>query len=355
MRRPKIKLSSELETHFFKKRLSANEVQNLKKLCEHYQKGMPSRTGDWLKISKEAYHQYFGFQAALKTKRVFEDLENLNYLCGFQNKTPRLIDFGAGTLGSLLGAVDYLRSKNIKIEQATVIDRQSDPLEWSKQNFKDYLPDQIDLQADALGFSELQNSIILATDVFNEMKLFHEKGDLLIQSNGIRLIEAWLRKMDETSLLVIMTPAVREWNTQFLKLRDYYAEQKKILLPCPHLKKCPALLANEWCHEDRLYSAPQKYWSLVDQLGFRRPSLQYSLLVLGHQPNTYSSHQARVVSNPLEGKGKSERWLCAKGKRWKASLLERNKSDAAMPFHQSERGDVVELFEPIQPPSDTLS
>ncbi|MDB5037487.1 MAG: Ribosomal small subunit Rsm22 [Bacteriovoracaceae bacterium] len=330
----KISLSEELEQLLFAPVLKKREIEALQERCESYQIGAPRQ---WSGDVFRAYAQYFGALSALKMKSVLQELDQYGYLNIWDGAPKNIYDFGAGTLGATLGAVDFFKEKGAPIPNAFAFDDDPKPIDWARREFESFLPKSI--QAKKL--NSFENSLIIASDVFNEMGLMSEREQIDSEGHWFKEIDGWIEKATPTTLIILIEPASKQINRNFLTLRNIISKKIPILLPCTHQKACPALLTNDWCHEERDYKVPSSYWNLVRQMGFRKGLLQFSMLCLGRQTSRFQQEDGRMVSRPIKSKGRCEKWLCADGKRWKSSLLNRNKSEVNEDFFEAARGDIV--------------
>jgi len=331
-------LTEALEQKFFAARLTAREIDMLKIRCETYQS---LDKPDWSIGLIRAYSQYFGFLSALKVKAALREAGDRGYLDVFKDKKISLIDFGAGSLGGTLGAVDYFNHLNpsIKLKDLTLIDEDFTPCDWAQKEFADFLPTSIQKFPSLPSRAKLESSIFLAVDVLNEI-------DRDEDSQVLKSVENLLDQMTETSLFIFIEPAAKHINQRMLAWRDKLLAKSdrtyNLLLPCTHQKACPALPKKEWCHEDRDYKGPSVYWNLVKTMGFRRHNLSFSMLVFGGQASKFQSQHARVVSRQLHSKGRCDKWLCADGKLWKASLMNRHEKPENEAYFNSRRGHVLD-------------
>lgn len=324
-RAEKISLSSELESAVFRKPLRAREIEALQARCESYQSEAPR---PWSTDVFAPYSQYFGILSSLKARTVLDELNRFGYLDEFDSKPIRVFDFGAGTLGASLGAVDYFRSAGKTVERVYAFDQNRAPVDWASHEFKNFFG------ATKMSFGKpdtLDHTIVFAVDVLNEMGMA-----------GSAQVFEWIKNATPSTIIILLEPASKFINQRFLKFRDSLIDSISILLPCTHVLKCPALQQEEWCHEDHPYKAPSAYWNLVKKMGFRKSLLQYSLLCLSQQKSKFTVDHARMVSRPLKSKGRCEKWLCGNGKRWKQSLMNRHRNEINAPFFEASRGDVLD-------------
>ncbi len=337
---PKIRLSEKLEKAVFGHRLQKREVEALKKRCHSYQTGTARR---WEGPVMRAYSQYFGALTSLKVKAVLRELESYGYLDIWPRGPQKIIDFGAGTLGATLGAYDFFKERAHTPISLQGFDQDLDPIRWAQLSFSEFLPKHIQTSKGSPYGSDLDSSLVLSVDVLNEMGLLDKKDAIDTHAHWYREILSWCKNATESTILVFIEPASKQINRNFLALRNELIKEIPLLLPCTHSFSCPALLTDDWCHEERPYLAPSSYWNLVHEMGFQRNLLQFSMLCLGKQKTKFTSSQARMVSRRIKSKGRCEKWLCSQGKRWKVSLLNRNENEQNKPFFDLERGGIIDL------------
>ncbi|TVQ79904.1 MAG: hypothetical protein EA369_03920 [Bradymonadales bacterium] len=329
---PKVSLSGELEKAFFSKKIEQNQVLALKRLCEGYHRQKQSL---WRESVYRPYSCYFGFLTALKTKRVFQELKVWGYLERFQQSKISLLDYGAGSLGGSLGAYEFFKGEGLSIDRVIAVDRDPRPVDWAKTEFAAFLPSEVSFAKRWPRLKKSSAQIHLMANVWNE----------IWQNPKSQFTKNWLAQLRLASrddLFIIIEPADKLTNQRLLRFRDQLRNLTQILLPCTHALACPALAQDEWCHEEVEYSAPARYWELVRKLGFRKSRLSFSLLVFGQQASAFSETQARVVSQDVGGKGRCEKFLCMKGRRWKESLLVRDQNEKNQGFFSAPRGGVID-------------
>lgn len=338
-KRAKVRLSEALEGQFFQKKLSKAELSHLKKHCEAYHQALnPS----WKPSTFRPYSSYLGFLTALKAKSVLAELKSFGYL---SDRQKAIIDYGGGTLGASLGAIDCLPSQ---FETVLAVDREPSSCAWAFEEFSEFLPQRRSIRK---SFPKKAYGVVLMANVWAEVGLRHEKP-FDERSDWVKRLLSWIKLADEDTIFVFIEPASYVINQNLLKLRDILKRESHVLLPCTHELACPALKQDEWCHEDRAYAAPNEFWQIVKSLGFRKQGLNFSLLCLGKQANRFRSSEARVVSGDLSSKGKCQKWLCSKGQRWKEEKLLRQETNQNKSFFDAQRGDVIDCNSTQSHPSD---
>lgn len=328
----KIGLSQALEENFFKKRLDQKSILNLRKHCLAYQEGEPPA---WKPSILEPYSSYFGFLTALKVKAAVNELIHFGYHQVWDSPV-KLIDFGAGTLGASLGAMDALASHGIETEGLLAIDKDPRAALWAFKNFSSQLPEKRSIQKSMKKLKLHRPCLFVFSNVLVE--IFAKESRSFEQE-----LRDLIRSANEKTIFLFIEPANFDFNQSFLGFRDRVTKDAQILLPCTHQAACPALQQKEWCHEERAYKATGLFWNLVADLGFRKANLNFSFLALGQQKSIFAQNDARVVSQALETKGISTRWLCSDGKRWKQNKLHKEKNENNQAFYDSLRGDVLKI------------
>lgn len=332
----KLRLSEELENAFDHRNLDRRQMELLLEQAEKYQRHAPP---SWKPEVFKAYQAYFGFISALRAKAVVRELSQYRYDQVWGEDEVEIVDLGAGTLGASLGAIDALREMGRKVGQIHAVDQDPRPIEWAQEHFRDHLPRRVLRHRWPQSLEGHRARLVIASSVLTEVISATE-----VSTPPLLLwLEEQLKKASSKTVFAIMEPADFEFNQRFLEWRDRWRHLSHILLPCTHEKACPALAQKEWCHEERDYEAPSAFWNFVRDLGFRKKSLNFSLLVLGKQKPTFHPMDGRIVSSALKSKGRCDRWICADGQRWKESQLLRVKSHANEAFFESQRGDIVDL------------
>jgi ribosomal protein RSM22 (predicted rRNA methylase) len=159
---------------------------------------------------------------------------------------------------------------------------------------------------------------------------------------------------------VVIEPALRETSRDLLAVRDrIVARGYAVRAPCFYRGNCPALVKeSDWCHADHAWRAPALVEDLARAAGLRRESLKMSYLVLA--PKGEAWHEApagrifRIVSEPLEGKGRQRYIGCGPEGRLGLALQQKHRTEANAAFFELRRGDIVRVTEP-QPRGDGLA
>jgi ribosomal protein RSM22 (predicted rRNA methylase) len=174
------------------------------------------------------------------------------------------------------------------------------------------------------------------------------------------LIQEWLAP---AGFLILVEPALRETSRDLLRVRDRLLDRLPLTVysPCVHSRPCPSVApgcASDWCHEDHSWQAPPWIRQIDARAGLHKSSLKYSYVVLNRTGHSIrdalldqnpsdaralsgESRLWRVVSEPLEERGKASVYLCGNEGRFKVTRLDKHASSANADFDQLNRGQVI--------------
>ena len=197
---------------------------------------------------------------------------------------------------------------------------------------------------------------VLAGHLLNE--LFGD-GEAALDRRA-ELLEAALGKVKRRGSLVVIEPALRETSRALLGVRDRLVSRGyAIRAPCLYREGCPALVkASDWCHAERAWQAPPLVEALARAAGLHKEALKMSYLVVAPKgeawPAPPQGRPFRIVSEPLEGKGRQRYIGCGPEGRVGLALQEKHRTPRNERFFTLRRGDVVRVTE-TEPRGDGLS
>ncbi|HSA59177.1 MAG TPA: small ribosomal subunit Rsm22 family protein [bacterium] len=151
--------------------------------------------------------------------------------------------------------------------------------------------------------------------------------------------------------LLAMEPALQSTTRALMDLHDELLDRGlgHVHAPCLHQAACPMLQANDrdWCHTYIPWNRPPWIEKIDRLVSIRKDYLKCSYLLLGREaPARRETDLWRVVSGPLNSKGKSERLLCGEAGLpglLRVCRLDRDESPANAAFDALERGDLVRM------------
>jgi len=160
--------------------------------------------------------------------------------------------------------------------------------------------------------------------------------------------------------LVVLEPALRDTSRELLQTRDLLVGRGfAVRAPCLWRGGCPALLKpSDWCHAERSWSPPPLLDALAREAGLHKEALKMSYLVLAPRGEAWAdpppARVFRIVSEPLEGKGRQRYMGCGPEGRFGLALQEKHRTAGNEVFFSIRRGDVVAV-EGTEPRGDGLA
>jgi SAM-dependent methyltransferase len=140
----------------------------------------------------------------------------------------------------------------------------------------------------------------------------HVLGEL--DARGEALLDELVRR---SGLVLIVEPGSREVSRRLSALRDRLPEGVRVLAPCPHAAKCPALASpGDWCHffaEPPARAFTDGDWvKAARAVGIDQRALPYSFLALARGEAGASGGQPghRLLGRPRVGKHAATVQLC---------------------------------------------
>ncbi|HZH03088.1 MAG TPA: small ribosomal subunit Rsm22 family protein, partial [Myxococcaceae bacterium] len=189
--------------------------------------------------------------------------------------------------------------------------------------------------------------LVTAGHLFNEL---FGKGESSLGRRAA-LVEAMLSRVKKGGSAVIVEPALRETSRELLGLRDLMVSRGyAVRAPCLFRGPCPALLkSSDWCHAEREWPMPSLVAEIARAAGLHKEALKMSYLALAPKgeawPEPPPGRLFRIVSEPLEGKGRQRYIGCGPEGRVGLALQEKHRTPENAAFFTLKRGDVVELTE----------
>ncbi|MBX7102178.1 MAG: small ribosomal subunit Rsm22 family protein [Myxococcaceae bacterium] len=157
------------------------------------------------------------------------------------------------------------------------------------------------------------------------------------------------RNLTPSGTLLVLEPALRETSRALLEVRDVLVAQGfAVRAPCLFKGPCPALVKpSDWCHAERSWTKPGLVDALARRTNLHKDALKMSYLALAAPkvawPEPPAGRVFRIVSEPLEGKGRQRLMGCGPEGRLGLALQDKHRTAANQAFFSLERGAVVRL------------
>ncbi len=200
-----------------------------------------------------------------------------------------------------------------------------------------------------------QRTAALPDGTYDVVTLGHVLNELFPGAEGIErraaLCERALGQVKPGGSLLMLEPALRDTSRDLLAVRDRLVEHGfSVRAPCLFRGPCPALTKpGDWCHAERLWRMPRLVEDLARAASLHKEALKMSYLAVAPKgdpvPALPLGRLFRIVSEPLEGKGRARYVGCGPEGRGGLALQEKHRSDANAAFFSLRRGDVIRIGE----------
>jgi ribosomal protein RSM22 (predicted rRNA methylase) len=174
-------------------------------------------------------------------------------------------------------------------------------------------------------------------------------GDIVKRSD---FIEKLSERLTPQGTVVLIEPALKDTTRALLQVRDtLVARGFAVKAPCFFRGPCPALVKpTDWCHAERQWTVPP----LVDQIAhaaqLHKSSVKMSYLMLSRRDVAWKEapqgNVFRIVSEPLEGKGRLRYMGCGAAGRTGLALQTKHENENNRTFMNLQRGDVIRVSTP---------
>lgn len=248
---------------------------------------------------------------------------------------PRaVLDLGSGPAPVAFAALDAGAA------EVTAADRSKKALDLAKKLATD--------AEEALATREWSPERPLPEGEFDLITMGHLLNELE-PARRVPLVEAALAKLKPRGSVLILEPALRETSRGLLHVRDaLVAKGFAVRAPCMWRGNCPALLKeSDWCHAERSWRMPPLVESIARAASLHKEALKMSYLVLAPQGEAWRDPPPgrvfRIVSEPLEGKGRARYMGCGPEGRVGLAMQHKHVRPENEAFMKLERGDVIEV------------
>jgi SAM-dependent methyltransferase len=205
-----------------------------------------------------------------------------------------------------------------------------------------------------------QFDLVLMGHVVNE--LFHDGKEVTaaVLDKRAALLEQVLAKVKPRGSLLVLEPALRDTSRALLQVRDrLVAKGYAVRAPCLYRGACPALVKeSDWCHAEREWRMPSVVEAIARAAGLHKESLKMSYLALAPKGEAWAEPPEgrlfRIVSEPLEGKGRLRFMGCGPEGRVGLAMQEKHQTETNKVFFKLPRGAVVKV-DVTEPRGDGLA
>jgi SAM-dependent methyltransferase len=289
---------------------------------------------------------------------------------------PRVLDVGCGAGTASLGVLDWVIQRGGTAPaqlDVVAVDRSAEALALGATLWRSYLghgakhdAGLTTVRADverwrpgkvppAVQPGPGPYDLIIAANVLSE--LFAASREPL--TRRAKLVRTLLELLQPGGTVMIVEPALRPTARDLHHLRDLLVGEGActVYSPCLHERGCPALPnPDDWCHEERAWTAPALVAAIDEQVGFIKDALKFSYLLLRKDGRTIVPRAPdvyRVVSELREMKGEKRAWLCNETGRPEVGRLDRERSDANASVDAWHRGAIVKISEIVRKNQDS--
>lgn len=195
------------------------------------------------------------------------------------------------------------------------------------------------------GLPEGQYDLVTLGHVLNEL---YGAGPEAVAPRAA-LLEQVLERVRPGGSLLVLEPALRETSRRLLEVRDVLVERGwAVRAPCLWRGRCPALVKqSDWCHAERAWPMPRVVEELARAAGLHKEALKMSYLVVAPRGEGWAplpeGRLFRIVSEPLEGKGRQRYIGCGPEGRVGLALQEKHRTADNERFFKLKRGEVVSV------------
>jgi precorrin-6B methylase 2 len=292
---------------------------------------------------------FFTIADAMKIAIPLGELANRGLLPA--RRPLRVVDVGAGCGAMSLGLVATVQT-DATGEAAfdiTAIDRDIDALRIAADALRRLATARGTIVGVTTRVADVKSTSLPHADLVVMGTVLNE----LDAAARLALVEDALAAIAPDGAVILIEPALRDTSRALHELRDaviakasahVFAPCTRTLAPCPMLAK-----PDDWCHEDREVSLPQRTHELARLTHLRDSGLKFSYLTLrkNDAPLVEQGPAAwRVVSEAFIAKGKHEMFGCSNAGRVPLRLLKRNRTEANRAFERAKRGDVLVADDP---------
>lgn len=314
-----------------------------------------------------AYLAYYLPVNAAKVSVLLAEMPEVELAGREPHRPVRILELGSGPGTGVFPLVDWYAQKPWRKDyplEIVSVDRSATALELGNRLSKKLLERvglvqatvhtvQVDLErvfpprGESQGIPSGPYDLILVANCLNE--LFRTSRDPTAMR--VEFVRQWLDSLTNSGTFMILEPALRAMARELHRIRNELLREGActVYSPCLHDRPCPALVnPNDWCHEERVWTAPDWVSALDRQVGFIKDALKFAYLLLRKDGRTIVPRQPnvfRVVSELRTMKGDTRGWLCNETGRPEVGRMDREWSKSNAAVDEWHRGAIVRISE----------
>lgn len=341
----------------------ARKVADLSRL---FTKDRSKLTREYLNdpVHAAAYLRYFLPVNLAKIQVLLDELPQ-EWIGRQRDYQLHVLDVGSGPGSGALAVLDWLNQRHpdcVRHLAVVAVDSSADMLNQARRLWNGFCREsgftrgsltafEGDLERPVKGgwYGQITQrapyDLIILANCLNELFVDH------VDPIGAKadLVSGLLPLLAQDGTVMIVEPALRETSRSLHHVRDRLLQEKHctVYSPCLHEANCPALVhPDDWCHEERLWTAPAVVQAIDRQIGFIKDALKFSYLLLRKDGRTIVARSPqifRVVSELRELKGEKRAWLCNETGRPEVGRLDRLASPKNAAVDNWHRGAIVQI------------
>ncbi len=305
----------------------------------------------------DAYFAYNFPMNFMKAMMIAQRVKSLYPQLTNHKSTLRILDIGCGEGAGMFGL--YYGFRSSKRFLLTGIDRSTKMIKRSR-GIGDWLQKcDSDMRIKLHRRKVPQRFMSKKAQKYDIVIFANSLAEILPETDiPLRFIERIFQGIDDSGIIIIIEPALKNMSRRLMSLRKEIIQKKKgyILLPCLHESGCPLQeirQQREWCHQSIPWNPPE-FMQIINQgLDREIDTLKFSYLIIAYKKTRRLSEDGFLVISPLlKEKGKKKCYLCTS--RGRSELIRLNKEQTTLnnAFDTIRKGDIIVLEKCIQKKSN---
>jgi ribosomal protein RSM22 (predicted rRNA methylase) len=265
-------------------------------------------------------------------------------------KRIKVLDIGTGPGTALLAAADFFEGADISL---TGIDQNRPILKDARALLRTHMGSDVGLNLISAFITHKNLRHVLGHGRYDIIFLSNILSELKDEVEAGRMIGALLSDhLAPAGRLIVIEPALQRTSRSLMTVRDIllgFEIPLRIVAPCLHENACPMRIMGrrDWCHMYLDWERPAIIEKIDRLVGNRKDYLKFSYLIAANDWRREGNDAHwRVVSAPLQSKGKVELLVCNRRGLIRLSRLDKDRSGENAVFDRLQRGDLIEYRGP---------